>query len=222
DLSPEPQSQGSVREGRVKEVSIPFLSETEDTPTAVPEIHSLTTEESAPTSDVTSTTNLVHKSIIPGICDDSNSNEASMESEPPQSFKNFTIVNKEDTVSGDGTTEQEKRRWDVQQTVFDCRLPDVIPLPEETRSNKGEERDNMVTEMSSPRRSVDKSPSVERVARSKDASPMKPSRLVAGIQNHVHGATVECLLCDGWRHCHPLKTCRLQSKSATLLGGLDL
>ncbi|CAL1274055.1 unnamed protein product [Larinioides sclopetarius] len=176
DLSPEPQSQESTREVRVKEVSIPFLSETEDTTAAVPENHSPTKEESAPPLDVTSTTNLLRKSIIPGICDDSNSNEASMESEPPQSNKNFTTVNKEDTTSGDGTTEQKEGPWDVQQTVFDCRLPDVIPLPEETKSNKGEERDNMVTEMSSPTRSVDKSPSVERVARIKDASPMKPSR----------------------------------------------
>ncbi|XP_055925641.1 peptidyl-prolyl cis-trans isomerase G-like [Argiope bruennichi] len=178
DSSPESKIQESIREGQKKEVIIPFLSETEDTIPEIPEIRSPTKEETAPSSDATDTSTLHRKIVIPGICDDSNSNDVSMESEPPQSNKDSTTVNKGDTVSEDRETEHEKRRWDVQQTVFDSRLPDVIPLPEETRPNRSEENDDdddTVPEMSSPKRFGNSSPA-ERASQSEDAPPVRPTR----------------------------------------------
>ncbi|GIY73388.1 peptidyl-prolyl cis-trans isomerase G [Caerostris darwini] len=118
----------------------------------------------------------VRKSIIPGICDDSNSNEASMEAETKEleqsSFSEMSA--QEQTPKEDqGHPVKERRRWDVQEPAPQSVtvLPDVIPLPEETRPIQEEVSVPMEAEQS--RKSFKKNPSPERMSKSEDESPRK-------------------------------------------------
>ncbi|GFY42670.1 hypothetical protein TNIN_286102 [Trichonephila inaurata madagascariensis] len=77
------------------------------------------------------------KIIIPGICDSSNSNPASVESEQIEMQSNFLgVIATKEVEEKEVPPPKERRRWDVQQPLYqtgicDMRLPDVIPLPGE-------------------------------------------------------------------------------------------
>ncbi|GFW72905.1 peptidyl-prolyl cis-trans isomerase G [Trichonephila clavipes] len=109
------------------------------------------------------------KIIIPGICDSSNSNPASVESEQVEMETNFlgVIVAKE-VEEKEVPPPKERRRWDVQQPlhqigIYDMRLPDVIPLPGEVDEE------------------TKKSPPVKPPPRNENTSPVKSPRTAAAV-----------------------------------------
>lgn len=129
------------------------------------------------------------KIIIPGICDSSNSNAASVESEQVETETNFLrVIAPKKPEEEEVPPTKERRRWDVQLPVYhtgiyDMRLPDVIPLPEEVEEETTKKSTSPVkTPPRNKNSSPVKSPRTEvenKKARSKSRSPItkgSPSR----------------------------------------------